>query len=64
MMILVVICGALVSFWVCKVLILVWSKPRKLEKLLRKQGLNGTSHMYLFGDLKQLVSIRELGPSP
>ncbi|KAK9085348.1 hypothetical protein Sjap_025759 [Stephania japonica] len=52
----VVICAALVCFWVCKVLIWVWWKPRKLEKLLREQGFNGTSHMYMFGDLKQLVS--------
>ncbi|KAK9085351.1 hypothetical protein Sjap_025762 [Stephania japonica] len=52
----VVICAALVCFWVAKVLIWVWWKPRKLEKLLREQGFNGTSHMYMFGDLKQLVS--------
>ncbi|KAK9089178.1 hypothetical protein Scep_028260 [Stephania cephalantha] len=56
MMILVLSCAVLVCFWVCKVLIWVWWKPRKLEKLLREQGFNGTSHMYMFGDLKQLVS--------
>ncbi|KAK9092646.1 hypothetical protein Syun_027557 [Stephania yunnanensis] len=56
MMILVLSWAVLVCFWVRKVLIWVWWKPRKLEKLLREQGFNGTSHMYMFGDLKQLVS--------
>ncbi|KAK9085339.1 hypothetical protein Sjap_025750 [Stephania japonica] len=51
--------AVVLSFWVAKVLIWVWWKPKKLEKLLREQGFNGTSHMFFFRDLRQLVSMTE-----
>ena len=35
----------------------VWFKPRKMEKLLRKQGLKGSSYRFLFGDLKDRVKM-------
>ncbi|GKA18410.1 cytochrome P450 CYP72A219-like protein [Tanacetum coccineum] len=35
----------------------VWFKPRKMEKLLRKQGLKGSSYRFLFGDLKDMVKM-------
>ncbi|KAL3509076.1 hypothetical protein ACH5RR_028477 [Cinchona calisaya] len=33
----------------------MWLRPRKLEKLLRAQGLQGNSYKSLFGDFKQMV---------
>nr|GEZ43175.1 cytochrome P450 CYP72A219-like [Tanacetum cinerariifolium] len=35
----------------------VWFKPRKMEKLLRKQGLKGSSYRFVFGDLKDMVKM-------
>jgi cytochrome P450 len=32
----------------------VWLRPRKLEKYLRAQGLNGNSYRFLFGDMKEM----------
>ncbi|KAK9085345.1 hypothetical protein Sjap_025756 [Stephania japonica] len=57
MTILLAISAVVVCFWVSKVLIWLWLKPKKLERLLREQGFNGTSYRFLFGDLKQLVSM-------
>ncbi|KAI3469666.1 hypothetical protein Pfo_026329 [Paulownia fortunei] len=31
----------------------VWLKPRKIERLLRKQGMNGNSYRFLFGDSEE-----------
>ncbi|XP_076917956.1 cytochrome P450 CYP72A219-like [Bidens hawaiensis] len=36
---------------------LMWFKPKKMEKLLREQGLNGNSYKFLFGDLKEMVQL-------
>ncbi|XP_021718978.1 cytochrome P450 CYP72A219-like [Chenopodium quinoa] len=36
----------------------VWLRPKKLEKLLRQQGLSGTSYRFLFGDLKDFAAMR------
>ncbi|XP_076946462.1 cytochrome P450 CYP72A219-like [Bidens hawaiensis] len=35
----------------------VWFKPKRMEKFLRKQGLNGSPYRFLFGDLKELVKM-------
>ncbi|KAI3515637.1 hypothetical protein L1887_14538 [Cichorium endivia] len=35
----------------------LWFEPKKKEKLLRDQGLNGTSYKFMFGDLKELVQM-------
>ncbi|KAK9089192.1 hypothetical protein Scep_028274 [Stephania cephalantha] len=60
---LVIFSAVVLSFWVAKVLIWLWWKPKKLEKLLREQGFNGTSHMFLFRELRQLVSMTEKAQS-
>nr|XP_043616092.1 cytochrome P450 CYP72A219-like [Erigeron canadensis] len=31
-----------------------WFEPKKMEKSLRAQGLNGSSYRFLFGDLKEM----------
>ncbi|KAK9089189.1 hypothetical protein Scep_028271 [Stephania cephalantha] len=60
---LVIFSAVVLSFWVAKVLIWLWWKPKKLEKLLREQGFNGTSHMFLFRELRRLVSMTEKAQS-
>ncbi|KAK1438010.1 hypothetical protein QVD17_03811 [Tagetes erecta] len=35
----------------------VWLKPKKMEKMLREQGLNGNKYKFLFGDLKEMVNM-------
>ncbi|XP_060189913.1 cytochrome P450 CYP72A219-like [Lycium barbarum] len=49
----VLICAVFVGIWVWRFLNWVWFKPKKLEKYLREQGLNGNSYRLLFGDLKE-----------
>ncbi|OIT35287.1 PREDICTED: cytochrome P450 CYP72A219-like [Nicotiana attenuata] len=41
----------LVCLW--RVLNWIWFRPKKLEKLLRKQGLEGNSYKVLYGDMKE-----------
>ncbi|GJX30970.1 cytochrome P450 CYP72A219-like protein [Tanacetum coccineum] len=36
---------------------LMWFKPKKIEKFLREQGLNGNSYQFFFGDLKEMVQL-------
>ncbi|KAK9071510.1 hypothetical protein SSX86_010079 [Deinandra increscens subsp. villosa] len=40
-----------VCFW--KMINMVWIRPKKLEKILRNQGLNGNKYRLLFGDMKE-----------
>ncbi|CAA0815903.1 Cytochrome P450 72A15 [Striga hermonthica] len=35
----------------------VWFRPKRLEKILRNQGLHGNSYRFLLGDIKDLISI-------
>ncbi|KAL0376699.1 UNVERIFIED_CONTAM: cytochrome [Sesamum calycinum] len=37
----------------------VWIRPRKLEKLLRKQGFKGNSYRFLFGDAREAAKLYE-----
>lgn len=40
-----------------KVLYWVWLKPKKLEKLLRRQGYKGNSYKLLIGDIVELATM-------
>lgn len=44
-----------ISLFVClwRVVNWIWFKPKKLEKLLREQGLKGNSYRILYGDTKE-----------
>ncbi|KAI3744885.1 hypothetical protein L1987_57981 [Smallanthus sonchifolius] len=56
-------CGAamvMVVPW--KMLEWVWLKPKKLEKYLRQQGLNGTTYKLPFGDTKEIMTTTNLEP--
>ncbi|MCD9560356.1 hypothetical protein HAX54_018978 [Datura stramonium] len=67
-MIVTVCCAAIViTLFMClwKVLNWVWFRPKKLEKLLRKQGLKGNSYRILYGDMKDLSGmIKEANSKP
>ncbi|CAI9303041.1 unnamed protein product [Lactuca saligna] len=43
--------------WGWKVLYWAWLKPKKLEKLLRKQGYKGNSYKFLIGDIVELATM-------
>ncbi|CAO2818917.1 unnamed protein product [Amaranthus hypochondriacus] len=36
----------------------VWLRPKRMERFLRQQGIYGTSYKLLFGDLKDMSSMR------
>ncbi|KAK4484640.1 hypothetical protein RD792_007229 [Penstemon davidsonii] len=40
-----------------KLLNWVWFRPKKLEKFLRKQGLDGNPYRLLLGDMKDLIKV-------
>ena len=41
----------------------VWFRPKKLESYLRKQGLEGNSYRFLYGDLKENVAVSKKAKS-
>ncbi|CAJ2659449.1 unnamed protein product [Trifolium pratense] len=45
--------------WAWRILNWVWLKPKKLEKLLREQGLKGNSYRFLVGDIKDFLKMRK-----
>ncbi|XP_074311197.1 cytochrome P450 72A397-like [Silene latifolia] len=49
----------LILIWAWKLLNWAWLKPKKLEKQLREQGLNGNSYRPLYGDLKDNFKMRD-----
>lgn len=50
--------GVILLSWAWKTLNWVWLKPRKLEKQLRQQGLNGHRYRFLMGDIKDSFRMR------
>ncbi|KAL2931747.1 hypothetical protein RDABS01_037157 [Bienertia sinuspersici] len=36
----------------------IWLKPKRLERLLKQQGLTGTPYKLFFGDIKEFTSMR------
>ncbi|KAL5565060.1 hypothetical protein UlMin_028224 [Ulmus minor] len=47
----------LITRWAWRALNWIWLRPKKLEKVLREQGLKGNSYRLLFGDLKESLSM-------
>ncbi|KAL3639426.1 hypothetical protein CASFOL_017333 [Castilleja foliolosa] len=43
----------------CRFLNWVWFRPKRIEKVLRKQGLKGNSYRFLFGDAKETSNMYE-----
>ncbi|CAH1414652.1 unnamed protein product [Lactuca virosa] len=48
--VIVMICGWRFFNW-------VWLKPKKMDKFLREQGLNGNPYKFLYGDMKEMVQM-------
>nr|GLL22760.1 cytochrome P450 CYP72A219-like [Ipomoea trifida] len=48
---------AAVVIWASRVVQWVWLKPRKVEKWLRQQGLNGSSYRVFYGDTKEMATL-------
>ncbi|PIN19806.1 Secologanin synthase [Handroanthus impetiginosus] len=49
--------------WAMKLLNWIWFRPRRLEKFLRQQGLNGNPYIPIVGDLKEFIgAMREERP--
>ncbi|KAK6929168.1 Cytochrome P450 [Dillenia turbinata] len=46
-------CAFLILMWTWRLLDWVWFKPKKLERYLRQQGLDGNSYRLFYGDLKE-----------
>ncbi|KAL7144837.1 hypothetical protein ABFS83_07G038900 [Erythranthe nasuta] len=40
-------------FWMWQFFNWVWLRPRKIERMLRKQGMNGNPYRFLYGDSKE-----------
>ncbi|CAH1414645.1 unnamed protein product [Lactuca virosa] len=41
----------------------IWLKPKKMDKFLRKQGLNGNPYKFLYGDIKEMVQMTAVAKS-
>ncbi|XP_042501196.1 cytochrome P450 CYP72A219-like [Macadamia integrifolia] len=50
----VIFCILVVSWWGWKVLEWLWWKPKKLERLLKEQGIKVTPYNLLLGNLKEI----------
>ncbi|KAF7849514.1 hypothetical protein BT93_L0702 [Corymbia citriodora subsp. variegata] len=44
---------AVLTTWAWRLVNWVWLGPKRLERLLRQQGLSGKPYTFLFGDLKE-----------
>ncbi|KAK9048853.1 hypothetical protein SSX86_032180 [Deinandra increscens subsp. villosa] len=47
--------AAILLFYTWKISNLLWFKPKKIEKFLRDQGLEGTPYRFMYGDLKEMA---------
>lgn len=45
--------------WAWRILNWLWLRPKKLEKLLREQGLQGNPYRILYGDIKDLLKMEK-----
>lgn len=45
--------------WAWSILNWIWLKPKKLEKLLKEQGLKGNPYRLLVGDIRDLLKIQK-----
>ncbi|KAL3733973.1 hypothetical protein ACJRO7_023339 [Eucalyptus globulus] len=56
---------AVLTTWAWRAVNWVWLRPKRLERLLRQQGLSGKPYTFLFGDLKEnLRMLKEAKSKP
>ncbi|KAF6154237.1 hypothetical protein GIB67_001133 [Kingdonia uniflora] len=48
-----IICAVSVILWAMKALYTIWWTPKKLERALRKQGIEGPLYKLFFGNIKE-----------
>jgi len=48
----------IIMIWAWKMLNWLWLRPKRLERLLREQGLQGNSYTLFVGDLKEFGKMR------
>ncbi|CAD5183778.1 unnamed protein product [Musa acuminata subsp. malaccensis] len=53
------VAGLLFLAWALRVLNWAWWRPRRLERALRAQGLNGTPYRFPYGDVKEILRLRK-----
>ncbi|CAL9116148.1 unnamed protein product [Musa textilis] len=53
------VAGLLFLAWAVRVLNWTWWTPRRLERALRAQGLNGTAYRFPYGDIKETARFRK-----
>ncbi|XP_051151739.1 cytochrome P450 CYP72A219-like [Andrographis paniculata] len=59
----VLVLGLGLGWWLMNVVNNLWLRPRRVEKLLREQGLGGNPYRLFFGDLKDIKKMREASTS-
>lgn len=58
LMTLIIIVG-LILIWGWRLVNWIWLKPKKLERLLREQGLQGNPYRFFVGDMKDMLKMRK-----
>ncbi|RDX92067.1 11-oxo-beta-amyrin 30-oxidase, partial [Mucuna pruriens] len=58
-MVCIVLIVILALTWAWRMLNWLWLKPKRLERLLRQQGLQGNPYRLLIGDLKEILNIQK-----
>ncbi|KAL3729618.1 hypothetical protein ACJRO7_026707 [Eucalyptus globulus] len=61
----IVLSLVLITFFTCawRLLCMFWLQPKKVERCLRQQGLNGTPYRLLFQDLRDIVRMNKQAQS-
>ncbi|KAJ0489175.1 putative secologanin synthase [Helianthus annuus] len=49
--------AAICLFYIWRILNWLWFRPKKMEKFLKDQGLQGTPYRLLYGDLKEIMQM-------
>ncbi|XP_076929069.1 cytochrome P450 CYP72A219-like [Bidens hawaiensis] len=60
---LLITCAIVVGLCAWKIVNMLWVKPKKLEKFLKDQGLNGNKYKFWFGDMKELAMVSKQSKS-
>ncbi|KAF5798413.1 putative 11-oxo-beta-amyrin 30-oxidase [Helianthus annuus] len=56
-------CAIVVILCTWKMVNILWLRPKKLEKFLMNQGLNGNKYKFWFGDMKELAMVSKQSKS-
>ncbi|KAJ3685066.1 hypothetical protein LUZ61_014230 [Rhynchospora tenuis] len=51
--------SSMLAIWTVKFLFRAWFRPRQLERVLRAQGIRGTSYRFPLGDIKEAMHLEK-----